>query len=162
MVPSSSLLRLWPSMLRKRVARTRKGPRGRVWAPTRAGLIQGEQTPVDAHTPPPIVRASIQALPLRTPPPSWLANTVRNALPWGPTLCSLVASTGTGFNPHLPGFKHRFLATTLGATMWFFIFYRARYVSNSLTSLLSRLDLSQKGRCQTAGTLSPPCIRSDR
>ena len=36
---------------------------------------------------------------------------------------------GSGFNPHLPGFKHRFLATTLGATMWFFIFYRARYVS---------------------------------
>ncbi|KAJ8488903.1 hypothetical protein ONZ51_g3233 [Trametes cubensis] len=33
---------------------------------------------------------------------------------------------GSGFNPHLPGFKHRFLATTLGATMWFFIFYRAR------------------------------------
>ncbi|OJT13405.1 hypothetical protein TRAPUB_10040 [Trametes pubescens] len=33
---------------------------------------------------------------------------------------------GSGFNPHLPGFKHKFLATTLGATMWFFIFYRAR------------------------------------
>ncbi|KAI0775646.1 hypothetical protein BD413DRAFT_280894 [Trametes elegans] len=33
---------------------------------------------------------------------------------------------GSGFHPHLPGLKHRFLATTLGATMWFFIFYRAR------------------------------------
>lgn len=39
----------------------------------------------------------------------------------------LVAS-GTGFHPHLPGFKYKFLSTTLGATMWFFIFYRARYV----------------------------------
>ncbi|KAK0195447.1 hypothetical protein F5146DRAFT_287742 [Armillaria mellea] len=32
----------------------------------------------------------------------------------------------SGFNPHLPGFKHNFLAKALGATMWFFIFYRAR------------------------------------
>ncbi|KZT67174.1 hypothetical protein DAEQUDRAFT_729413 [Daedalea quercina L-15889] len=31
-----------------------------------------------------------------------------------------------GFHPHLPGFKYKFLATGLGATMWFFIFYRAR------------------------------------
>ncbi|KAF9653913.1 hypothetical protein BDM02DRAFT_3068958, partial [Thelephora ganbajun] len=33
---------------------------------------------------------------------------------------------GPGFHPHLPGFKHQFLAKALGATMWFFIFYRAR------------------------------------
>ncbi|KAK0504731.1 hypothetical protein EDD18DRAFT_1126102 [Armillaria luteobubalina] len=32
----------------------------------------------------------------------------------------------SGFNPHFPGFKHNFLAKALGATMWFFIFYRAR------------------------------------
>ncbi|KDQ57777.1 hypothetical protein JAAARDRAFT_35469 [Jaapia argillacea MUCL 33604] len=32
----------------------------------------------------------------------------------------------SGFNPHLPGFRYQFLAKTLGATMWFFIFYRAR------------------------------------
>ncbi|KAF9012456.1 hypothetical protein BDQ17DRAFT_1271603 [Cyathus striatus] len=32
----------------------------------------------------------------------------------------------TGFHPHLPGAKHTFLAKALGATMWFFIFYRAR------------------------------------
>ncbi|KAI0915731.1 hypothetical protein AcW1_003751 [Taiwanofungus camphoratus] len=32
----------------------------------------------------------------------------------------------SGFNPHLPGFRHKFLATSLGAMMWFFIFYRAR------------------------------------
>ncbi|KAF8274544.1 hypothetical protein EI94DRAFT_1512079, partial [Lactarius quietus] len=33
---------------------------------------------------------------------------------------------GSGFHPHLPGFKHKFLAKALGASMWFFIFYRAR------------------------------------
>ncbi|KAF9517169.1 hypothetical protein BS47DRAFT_1291149, partial [Hydnum rufescens UP504] len=31
-----------------------------------------------------------------------------------------------GFHPHLPSFGHRFLAKGLGATMWFFIFYRAK------------------------------------
>jgi len=36
--------------------------------------------------------------------------------------------TGPGFHPHLPGFKYKFLAKALGATMWFFIFYRARFV----------------------------------
>ncbi|KAI0685204.1 hypothetical protein BC835DRAFT_1421488 [Cytidiella melzeri] len=34
--------------------------------------------------------------------------------------------SGPGFHPHLPGFKYQFLSTALGATMWFFIFYRAR------------------------------------
>ncbi|KAH7874667.1 uncharacterized protein C8R40DRAFT_1107472 [Lentinula edodes] len=33
-----------------------------------------------------------------------------------------------GFNPHLPGFRYNFLAKGLGATMWFFIFYRFRCV----------------------------------
>lgn len=37
----------------------------------------------------------------------------------------------SGFHPHLPGFRHNFLAKALGATMWFFIFYRTRYVSPS-------------------------------
>jgi hypothetical protein len=32
----------------------------------------------------------------------------------------------TGFHPHLPSLMHRGLAKTLGAGMWFFIFYRAR------------------------------------
>ncbi|KAL4253472.1 NADH dehydrogenase [ubiquinone] 1 beta subcomplex subunit 2 [Abortiporus biennis] len=35
-------------------------------------------------------------------------------------------SNASGFHPHLPGFKYKLLSTTLGATMWFFIFYRAR------------------------------------
>ncbi|TCD63040.1 hypothetical protein EIP91_006053 [Steccherinum ochraceum] len=33
---------------------------------------------------------------------------------------------GPGFHPHLPGMGYKILSTTLGATMWFFIFYRAR------------------------------------
>ncbi|KAG9316318.1 hypothetical protein JVU11DRAFT_2349 [Chiua virens] len=36
------------------------------------------------------------------------------------------ASHFSGFNPHLPGAKYQFLSKALGATMWFFIFYRAR------------------------------------
>ncbi len=62
------------------------------------------------------------------------------------SLDSTTASIGSGFHPHLPGFTHRFLATTLGATMWFFIFYRARYVYS--TSQLSRVavqNLLQEG-----------------
>ncbi|PCH43911.1 hypothetical protein WOLCODRAFT_153965 [Wolfiporia cocos MD-104 SS10] len=30
------------------------------------------------------------------------------------------------FKPSLPAFRYKFLATTVGATMWFFIFYRIR------------------------------------
>ena len=37
-------------------------------------------------------------------------------------------ASGSGFHPHLPGFKYKFLSTAMGATMWFFIFYRARCV----------------------------------
>ncbi|KAJ3763978.1 hypothetical protein EV360DRAFT_32300 [Lentinula raphanica] len=35
-------------------------------------------------------------------------------------------SASGGFHPHLPGFRYNFLAKGLGATMWFFIFYRFR------------------------------------
>ncbi|TFY61385.1 hypothetical protein EVG20_g7078 [Dentipellis fragilis] len=38
----------------------------------------------------------------------------------------MAGPTGPGFHPHLPGFRHQFLAKALGASMWFFIFYRAR------------------------------------
>ncbi|KDQ27666.1 hypothetical protein PLEOSDRAFT_173851 [Pleurotus ostreatus PC15] len=31
-----------------------------------------------------------------------------------------------GFHPHLPGAKYTFLSKAIGATMWFFIFYRFR------------------------------------
>ncbi|ETW80631.1 hypothetical protein HETIRDRAFT_45277, partial [Heterobasidion irregulare TC 32-1] len=42
---------------------------------------------------------------------------------------------GPGFHPHLPGFKHKFLAKALGASMWFFIFYRARQDGAKLLGL---------------------------
>ncbi|KAJ7703055.1 hypothetical protein B0H17DRAFT_922353, partial [Mycena rosella] len=32
-----------------------------------------------------------------------------------------------GFHPHLPGRGYTLLAKGVGATMWFFIFYRLRY-----------------------------------
>ncbi|CAE6411046.1 unnamed protein product [Rhizoctonia solani] len=38
----------------------------------------------------------------------------------------MAGPAGPGFHPHPPGFGHRFLAKALGATMWFFIFYRAK------------------------------------
>nr|GAT56269.1 predicted protein [Mycena chlorophos] len=33
---------------------------------------------------------------------------------------------GPGFHPHLPGRGYTLLAKGIGATMWFFIFYRLR------------------------------------
>ncbi|KIJ26553.1 hypothetical protein M422DRAFT_785218 [Sphaerobolus stellatus SS14] len=38
----------------------------------------------------------------------------------------MAGGSSTGFHPHLPGLRYRFLSKALGATMWFFIFYRAR------------------------------------
>ncbi|KAG1735137.1 uncharacterized protein EDB91DRAFT_1056433 [Suillus paluster] len=43
-----------------------------------------------------------------------------------PFCCAHDIFVASGFNPHLPGFRYQFLAKTLGATMWFFILYRAR------------------------------------
>ncbi|KAL1748740.1 hypothetical protein HDZ31DRAFT_59917 [Schizophyllum fasciatum] len=31
-----------------------------------------------------------------------------------------------GFHPHLPGAGHRWLGKLIGASMWFFMFYRIR------------------------------------
>ena len=70
--------------------------------------------------------------------PSQTANLLNNPLPL-PLLSSTMANpTSTsatpasrwyspkfGFAPHRPAFKHRAGATILGATMWFWIFYRA-------------------------------------
>lgn len=52
----------------------------------------------------------------------------------GPGACSPHPRTGydvltrlvAGFHPHPPSLLHRGLAKALGASMWFFIFYRAR------------------------------------
>jgi hypothetical protein len=64
---------------------------------------------------------------------------------------------GPGFHPHLPGFKHQFLAKTLGATMWFFIFYRARCVT--LAYILTTSDsLSVVHRQDGAKLLVRPVV----
>ncbi|TFK73953.1 hypothetical protein BDN72DRAFT_893420 [Pluteus cervinus] len=44
----------------------------------------------------------------------------------------MAGGSAPGFNPHLPGFKHTFLAKALGASMWFFIFYRLRQDGSKL------------------------------
>lgn len=67
--------------------------------------------------------------------PPWLVITVRSTLVlqtfglWSCWLTEWTRFLGPGFHPHLPGFRHQFLAKALGATMWFFIFYRARCVT---------------------------------
>lgn len=40
--------------------------------------------------------------------------------------CDAEGLLAGGFHPHLPGMRYTMLAKGLGATMWFFIFYRAR------------------------------------
>ncbi len=50
-----------------------------------------------------------------------------------------------GFAPHPPAFKHRWGAKLLGATMWFWIFYRAKQDGPVLlVSRLTRLSAQQK------------------
>ncbi|KAJ3967582.1 hypothetical protein EV361DRAFT_929877 [Lentinula raphanica] len=46
-----------------------------------------------------------------------------------------------GFHPHLPGFRYNFLAKGLGATMWFFIFYRFRQDGGKLLVRRRRVPL---------------------
>lgn len=36
------------------------------------------------------------------------------------------AAGGLGFHPHFAGFTHRFVGKALGATMWFWMMYRAK------------------------------------
>ncbi|OXG81899.1 hypothetical protein C348_03257 [Cryptococcus neoformans Gb118] len=53
------------------------------------------------------------------------------------SLYSTTISTmaGPGFHPHPPSLLHRGLAKALGASMWFFIFYRARQDGPALLGL---------------------------
>ncbi|KAF9501823.1 hypothetical protein BDN71DRAFT_1438525 [Pleurotus eryngii] len=44
----------------------------------------------------------------------------------------MAAGYQPGFHPHLPGAKYTFLSKAIGATMWFFIFYRFRQDSGKL------------------------------
>jgi hypothetical protein len=36
------------------------------------------------------------------------------------------AAGGLGFHPHFAGFTHRFVGKALGASMWFWMMYRAK------------------------------------
>ncbi|KAI8968926.1 hypothetical protein BDF20DRAFT_907794 [Mycotypha africana] len=36
------------------------------------------------------------------------------------------AAAGFGFHPHMASFTHRFVGKALGATMWFWMMYRAK------------------------------------
>ncbi|KAI8380464.1 hypothetical protein EDC96DRAFT_491110 [Choanephora cucurbitarum] len=36
------------------------------------------------------------------------------------------AAGGFGFHPHMASFTHRFVGKALGATMWFWMMYRAK------------------------------------
>jgi hypothetical protein len=65
---------------------------------------------------------------------------------------------GSGFHPHLPGFRHRFLAKALGATMWFFIFYQVRFVCTLLFHTHFSRTFSQRTRAETNGVCSPIAI----
>ncbi|KAK0545482.1 hypothetical protein OC846_005647 [Tilletia horrida] len=60
-----------------------------------------------------------------------LASAVRRAAASGGSSSSATGSarwtqTVNGFTPHRPSALHRYTATLLGASMWFFIFYRAK------------------------------------
>ncbi|CAO3658379.1 unnamed protein product [Rhizopus stolonifer] len=37
-----------------------------------------------------------------------------------------MAAGGFAFHPHFPQFTHRFVGKALGATMWFWMMYRAK------------------------------------
>jgi hypothetical protein len=84
--------------------------------------------------------------------PSWLELNVQSFYHGLFKKKSLNVETAPGFNPHLPGFKYNFLAKALGASMWFFIFYRARLVQSSSYPVLRLkfLDI-QEGRFKTPG-----------
>ncbi|KAJ3748903.1 hypothetical protein DFH05DRAFT_1474725 [Lentinula detonsa] len=61
-----------------------------------------------------------------------------------------------GFNPHLPGFRYNFLAKGLGATMWFFIFYRFRQDGGKL--LVRHYSFSCRTRFLMSLCLGTPSI----
>ncbi|KAF8530467.1 hypothetical protein BU17DRAFT_79246 [Hysterangium stoloniferum] len=64
----------------------------------------------------------------------------------------MAGASSTGFNPHLPGMRYRILSKALGATMWFFIFYRAR---EDGTKLLFGLGEQLKGHGDSEHNSAP-------
>ena len=60
-------------------------------------------------------------------------------------------NAGPGFNPHLPPARFGLMGKLLGASMWFFIFYRARCVDllsnpNSVLTFFALLALQARRR----------------
>jgi hypothetical protein len=87
----------------------------------------------------------------------WRALPVRILSYYPHLVLESIICQGSGFQPHLPGFKHKFLAKALGATMWFFIFYRARFVYLLFMIFSKMKSRFQRGRPQTFGTLTFDC-----
>ncbi|TEB37376.1 hypothetical protein FA13DRAFT_1786530 [Coprinellus micaceus] len=44
----------------------------------------------------------------------------------------MAGAAGPGFHPHLPPVRYTLLGKALGASMWFFIFYRMRQDGSKL------------------------------
>ncbi|KAI6032883.1 hypothetical protein F5J12DRAFT_797055 [Pisolithus orientalis] len=53
-------------------------------------------------------------------------NKIKQRSTFSKSLTMASGSHPSGFNPHLPGFRYQVLSKLLGASMWFFILYRAR------------------------------------
>ncbi|KAF8622645.1 hypothetical protein AX15_006757 [Amanita polypyramis BW_CC] len=57
-----------------------------------------------------------------------------------------------GFHPHLPSAKYTFMAKALGASMWFFIFYRARFVRHHMSTFaIDQVGLRRKDGAKLLG-----------
>ncbi|KAJ7076357.1 hypothetical protein B0H15DRAFT_893408 [Mycena belliarum] len=57
----------------------------------------------------------------------------------------------SGFHPHLPGRGYSLLAKGIGATMWFFIFYRLRQDGGKLMGHHPFMDHGHDGHASDAG-----------
>jgi hypothetical protein len=79
----------------------------------------------------------------------------------------VLGAAGAGFHPHLPGFGYNFLAKSLGATMWFFIFYRVRCVASTLGPARQHDANGRRAAARTAGRscwcvhISVRCVRRE-
>lgn len=86
---------------------------------------------------------------------AWLVSTVCPSWPSHSTTSTLLLDSG--FSPHLPGFRYQFLSKALGATMWFFIFYRARCVTIYHVCLSYLIHIPrQRGRPEIPGKIVTP------
>ncbi|KAJ3549353.1 hypothetical protein NMY22_g909 [Coprinellus aureogranulatus] len=61
-------------------------------------------------------------------------------------------SAGPGFHPHLPPARYTFMAKALGASMWFFIFYRMRQDGGKLIGKHPWATTTMANTIKIAGT----------